>query len=247
MIVFSLLLMAAAPTEEDAAVLTGLIATAATQVQGVDVITRADVRAAVAAEGDRQSMGCIEESCLAEIAAALDARAVMFGTLGVLGDGVVLQLNLFDSKRGISAGRASLRGKNASSIADDAERSARDLMERFVKNSGNARVLVLDLELHSASAGAASAGAATPNDGIAPLTMVGGVVAGIGVLGVGAGVLFDALSLSAVPDSTVSAGAAKDAYATSDAYAAGAIVGYLAGGALLVGGVVVATLGFMGE
>lgn len=64
----------------------------------LDVISDAEVKRLAELEGDRQSAGCTDTNCLAELAGAMGARYVVFGDLGSLGSTVVLNLNLFDSQ-----------------------------------------------------------------------------------------------------------------------------------------------------
>jgi len=251
------LLASAPPTANDGVVLTGLLATAATDVSGVDVLTPADLRAALSLEGERQIIGCgATESCLAEIAAALDARAILYGTLGTLGDELVVQLNLFDSQRATSAGRASVRGKDISAIAGPAEAKTKELVRAFfTKNGGQSvKLLVLDLEVIGVtSAPTASADKPTTADADAELpwlTIGGASAAGLGVIGVVVGAIFDAAAITSATraaEPSLSVKDARAAYAESDSNATAAIVSYAAGAVLVVGGLALVVVDVMQE
>jgi TolB-like protein len=71
----------------------------------LDVVANADVRQMMALEGTKQEMGCGDTSCLAELAGALGARFVVFGSVGRLGTKTILHINLFDSSTTQSTGR----------------------------------------------------------------------------------------------------------------------------------------------
>lgn len=61
------------------------------------VTNDADLRRMMDLEAEKQSMGCDESSCLLEIASALGTRYVVWGSVGKLGNLVVVTVNLFDS------------------------------------------------------------------------------------------------------------------------------------------------------
>lgn len=242
----------AAPTADDGVVLTGLVATAAAEVEGVDVLTRADLRAALAVESDKQALGCADESCLAEIAAALDARAVLFGTLGALDDELVLQLNLFDSQQANSAGRAVARAPSTRELATVAEEKARALVRSFAqerRGAGRIRVLVLDLEVSGVAASSSSSSSASATPG---WFVPGGVgVAALGLVGLGVGVTADVLAVQAFAaadgDRTLDVKSAQAKYAESDDLVPWAIGGYVVGGVATVVGVALLTVGLIGS
>jgi len=249
----ALALALATPGADEAAVLTGLVATAAAEVEGVDVLTRADLRAALAVEGDKQALGCADESCLAEIAAALDARAVLFGSLGALDDERILQLNLFDSQQATSAGRAVARAPSSRALAAAAEEKTRALVRAFVKEragGGRVRVLVLDLEVSGAPPGDATATSPTTT-GPGWMMPAGVTALGLGVVGLGVGVVADVLALQAFDaadsDRSLAAAEAKARYAESDGLVPWAIGGYVVGGALTIAGAALLAVGLMGD
>lgn len=70
-----------------------------------DVISSADVRQLVTVEANKAAAGCDTSSCLAEVAGALGARWVVFGSIGRLGDLTVLTVSLFDTSAAKAGGR----------------------------------------------------------------------------------------------------------------------------------------------
>lgn len=71
--------------------------TQARRVPGYRVLSMKDVEQMVSVEMQKQLLGCSESSCLAEIAGALSANEVLYGSVGRLGDReLVLTLNRID-------------------------------------------------------------------------------------------------------------------------------------------------------
>lgn len=76
---------------------------------GLDVISASDVKRLAELEGEKQSMGCADSSCLAELAGAMGARYVVFGDVGKLGKLIILNLNLFDSAKATAVNRTTVQ------------------------------------------------------------------------------------------------------------------------------------------
>ncbi len=69
------------------------------KLQRYDVISGADLARLVELETQRQLTDCdADDSCLAEIAGALGAERVVFGSVGRLGELTVISLSLFDTQ-----------------------------------------------------------------------------------------------------------------------------------------------------
>lgn len=175
---------AAAVTPEEGALLTSLVATAAAKDARVDVLTAGDLRKAVDVEAEKSLVGCNASSCLAEVAAAMDAAAVLHGSIGALGDDVILNLNLFDSNTATAVGRASAKGKTVSAIGDAIDGAMVEVLKNVpaVKDGKRVRVLVLDLDVVGTAA--APPPPPPPEKPMPLLTGVGVGVAGLGALGV---------------------------------------------------------------
>ena len=66
--------------------------------QGFEVITPADIAAALGLERQRQLLGCSESSCLAELGGALGVDYVCRGTVSVLDQDSLISLSLIEPK-----------------------------------------------------------------------------------------------------------------------------------------------------
>jgi len=86
---------------DDAAAATRIVASAAADVEGVDVVSASDLRRLDALQADRSAAGCDEDaSCLADIAGALGAESVLFGSLSKLGSTTTASLSLYTAADG---------------------------------------------------------------------------------------------------------------------------------------------------
>lgn len=85
--------------------------------QGFDVISSADITAALGVERQRQLLGCSEGSCMAEIGGALGASYLVHGTLAVLDQDSALTLSLVDDKgKALNQVRKLVKGKSADTL-----------------------------------------------------------------------------------------------------------------------------------
>jgi hypothetical protein len=110
---------ASAVTPAESELLTTMVANAASADPRVDVVTMADLQKVVTLAANRQYVDCdATEACLAEVAAALDAVAVVHGKIGELGSQVVLNLSLLDTTTTTALGRASATGRDLGDLAD---------------------------------------------------------------------------------------------------------------------------------
>lgn len=82
---------------DDAAAATRVIALAAGEVTGFEVMSTADLRRMLDLELERMNTGCTEESCLTEFADAMGAELVVFATLSKLGEQTTATLSLYSS------------------------------------------------------------------------------------------------------------------------------------------------------
>lgn len=227
---------ARAVSVEDGRLLTSLVASAAAKDPRVDVLTTADLRAAVDLAADKTMAGCDAQSCLADIAAAMDAAAVLHGTVGVLGDQLLLNLSLFDSAAAASVGRATARASDVSAMADGVNAAVTEVLAHVPLATGKrVRVLVLDLEVVGA------APAAEP--GLPLLSVLGIATAAAGATGLGIAGVSEYYAGDADNHLTVDKGATsvRDVDALIAQRRTAVTVGRYAwpiGGVLLVGGLV---------
>jgi hypothetical protein len=87
---------------------------------GVSVLTQADVAALLGVEKTRQMLGCAESGCMAEIGGALGADRVVHGSLGRVGESLVVNVSALDPKRPAAAASVSerLRGGGEEAFLD---------------------------------------------------------------------------------------------------------------------------------
>ncbi len=105
--------------EEIVTIITDLVSTELTTYTAFEIITGADMRQMAELEAEKQSVGCADNnSCLAELAGAMGARLVVFGSVGKLGKNIIVTLNLFDSEKAKSAGRENIRATSLDTLPD---------------------------------------------------------------------------------------------------------------------------------
>jgi hypothetical protein len=76
---------------------------------GISVLTQSDVAALLGVEKTRQMLGCTESGCVAEIGGALGADRVVHGSVGRIGESLVVNLSALDPKRATAAASVSAR------------------------------------------------------------------------------------------------------------------------------------------
>ena len=121
--------------EEDiVSIITDLISTELTTHDEFEIITGADMRQMAELEAERQSLGCMDDSsCLAELAGAMGARLVVYGSVGKLGKNIIISLNLFDSEKAKSAGRENIRATTLDTLPDQIPPAVAKLVSRFTQ------------------------------------------------------------------------------------------------------------------
>lgn len=88
--------------------------------QGVSVVTPADVAAMLGVERTKQLLGCADQRCAVAVGAELDADRIVHGSLGRMGESLVVNLSAVDPRRGDTPGSASrrLRGETDEGLLD---------------------------------------------------------------------------------------------------------------------------------
>jgi hypothetical protein len=151
-------------------VLQGRIAATLAERNDLDLVTAGDLKAMTALEADKSLVGCDQSSCLAELAAALGARYVVFGRVSKLDENyLVLQLNLFDSTSARAVGRTETDGASLKDLVEKTPAAVQQLFGRF----GDGGVAL-----------------ATTTSGPSALAWTGALTAGVGAaagLGLGVG------------------------------------------------------------
>lgn len=233
------LALAAPPSADDAGFATAVIASALAESPRVDVITKEDLRQAMNLEAERQQVGCTETSCLAEVAAAMGARLVIYGSLGTFDDVIALELSAFDGETATSLGRSVVQEKTLKAAADGAAvkvRSLRDEALSKIGTEGRLRVLVMDLELRNATSGTPAPAPAPGMSGLgwAAVGSVGAaaisLVVGLGSDGLAVGYVNDADAVDDAGNLLKSADEASTAYGQAGIARTVAVVGYVGAG-----------------
>jgi hypothetical protein len=240
--------VSAAPlTSSDAELVSAFVATAATKDARLDVLSAADVRNAVDLEAQRAVMGCDATSCLLEVAGAMDARLVVHGTLGTLGDVVVLTLNVFDIAAARALGRVVVQKQRVDALADAIGPAVVELLERAPTPTPGTRIrtVVLDVKLTAPPPAQTSL---PVDDGAFPWLAVGGAAAGAGVIALLVGGTFDAIAVSEAARGEELTTPASEVTRINEArpgQAAIAITGYLVGGVLVAAGATALVVGVL--
>lgn len=241
----------AAPTKTEMAALTQVLASTAARRELIDVVTTEDLRKAADLEADKQLAGCTtdSDSCLAELAAALDAGVVVYGSVSPLGDELVVSLTAFDAAHARAIDRVSKRIDDISRAAPTIERIGGKLLDEALADqqttaSKRLRLLVLDLTVAGAGSSGSADDVAEPGP---PLLAAGVVTGGVGVVAIVAGVVVDLWGQQIVNDTSADLGVrasdATRAYDDADRLGAAALALYVVGGVAVVVGGVVAGLG----
>ncbi|MBI5511989.1 MAG: hypothetical protein HY903_24795 [Deltaproteobacteria bacterium] len=87
--------------------LTDLLTAEASKIPGYKVISHAEIKDMIGFELQKQSVGCEEASCLAQIGGALGVDLIVTGSFGRLGDTFVVNVRLINITRGETESRVS--------------------------------------------------------------------------------------------------------------------------------------------
>ncbi len=197
---------------------TSLTAVALSKVQGFNVLSGDDVRAAADVDAQKQLVGCDEAGCLAEIAEALGADRIVHGNVARLGDTIVVTLSLFDAKKGVALGRGTVQARDEADLPADLDAA----VQRLVGGGG--------ATVRSSAAGAVD------------WLLVGGLAgAGVGVLIAGAGAGLSWADRGTLTDPATSGDAKASAQASRPTWGVVAV----AGAVVTVAGLAAAAVSFV--
>jgi len=84
---------------------------------GLQVVSDADVAAALGVERRKQMLGCTDASCFAEIGGALGVDRIVHGSVGRVGGSLVVNLSSVDARKGTPVASVSERLQSASDEA----------------------------------------------------------------------------------------------------------------------------------
>ncbi len=114
------------PTEASAA--TRVITAAAAEVDGLTIMSTADLRRLADLDANKYAVGCSDDaSCVADLAGALGAEQVLFGSMSRLGSTTTVSLSLYSSATQ-SALRRSVDVKNLDELSSRLREKTRELL-----------------------------------------------------------------------------------------------------------------------
>lgn len=100
----------------EAGLLRDAITSRLTRFEELDVVAQGELRRLLEVESSRELLGCDTTACRSEIADALGARYLVVGSLGGLGDGMVLNLTLLRGSSGDAVSRRTIHGATLDDI-----------------------------------------------------------------------------------------------------------------------------------
>ncbi|OGQ25867.1 MAG: hypothetical protein A2138_22020 [Deltaproteobacteria bacterium RBG_16_71_12] len=153
--------------------------------RGITVLSATDVKRLAELEADKQSVGCEDAGCLAEIAGALGARFVVFGDATQLGAVLVVNLNLFDVTKASAVERVAVEVRDMSALPERLREAARQLGRAA---SGDAKV-----NARSSAPRVDASSSPQPLARSSP-SVLPWVVGGVGATVAAGGLVFDAVS-----------------------------------------------------
>ena len=122
------------PTEAGAA--TRVITAAAGEVEGLTIMSTADLRRIADLEANKFAAGCADDTgCVAELAGALGAEQVLFGSMSRLGSTTTVSLSLYSSSTQ-AAVRRSLDVKNLDELSARLRGLTRELLTPVTSGGG---------------------------------------------------------------------------------------------------------------
>lgn len=98
--------------------LNAILPTLLSEHKELETIAGSDLERLTALEADRQAAGCDDSSCLSEIADALDAQLLVFGTAGRVGARAVVTLNLYDRAKAKAVARKTVEIDPAANLSE---------------------------------------------------------------------------------------------------------------------------------
>jgi hypothetical protein len=137
---FRLLVLELKGNDVDAATvktLEGIVTAGLAEYPELDVVSGEDLKNLLQLEAERETMGCdADAACMAEIADALGAELVVFGNTGRLDGSLVVNLNLFDSRKAIGLGRIVVQSESTKRLPRRLRPKLRELVGKFYADRG---------------------------------------------------------------------------------------------------------------
>ncbi|MBX5481898.1 MAG: hypothetical protein IRZ16_08690 [Myxococcaceae bacterium] len=116
-------------TESMATSITGALTAELRKLNLAQIVTAQELSAVLGVERQKELLGCSTESCLAELAGALDVDEVILGNLSRVGQSWLLQVNRVNAKTGATVATASRRKKGGTidDVLDDLPSVSKEL------------------------------------------------------------------------------------------------------------------------
>jgi TolB-like protein len=113
--------------------------------RGVSVVSAADISSVLGHERQKALLGCAEDSCTAEIAAALGVDGLVVGSVAKVGNSILINVRVVSAKNSESLAQFSRSEKSVDAVASALEDAARVLAERLTGQGrrGPSRTLAL--------------------------------------------------------------------------------------------------------
>lgn len=124
---------------------------AAASMPGAEVLAQSELKKIAEVEANKAELGCDDSSCLAEIAGAMGARFVLFGTVSKLGDATTVSLSMFDSRTSTVA-RDNVVVRDLAKLSDELPPRVRALVATRLGLAGDATPAAATREAEAPSA-----------------------------------------------------------------------------------------------
>lgn len=112
---------------------TSLVAIELERLEVFSVISRQEIRAMLSHEAEKQALGCdAGSSCLAELGGALGVQYLVSGSLGKIGDSLLLNLALSDVGKATVEGRAAENIKEQGKLPETVARATQKLVQKIL-------------------------------------------------------------------------------------------------------------------
>jgi hypothetical protein len=152
-----------AVSEETRKAITGLVVVKLTKDPRLDVVSGQEIKGMANLAADKQAAGC-DDSCLAEIAGAMDARLIVSGFVGKLGSLTVVNLSLFDATKARAVGRSTIEAESIEDVSGKLDKALNEMLAALPKHKAPRTVAAdatspLPLGLVAGGAGGALVGA----------------------------------------------------------------------------------------
>lgn len=116
--------------------LTTLIGVEVSGLVAYDVVTTQELEKLMTVEKDRQLLGCLDASCLAEVADAMGTERIIFGEVGKIGATYLMTLSLFDSLAARATERVVIKAQAIDGFVTQLPGALRELTAALRKAEG---------------------------------------------------------------------------------------------------------------